>query len=77
MYFVSIYENRRMKPVEIVLRTGRGMRENDGGVNLRYIVSTYVNITVYPPVQLVYANNFFKKIVLGRGRIIISFSSCF
>jgi hypothetical protein len=25
MYFVSIYENRRMKPVEIVLR--RGERE--------------------------------------------------
>jgi hypothetical protein len=24
MYFVSIYENRRMKPVEIVLRRGEG-----------------------------------------------------
>jgi hypothetical protein len=24
MYFVFIYENRRMKPVEIVLRRGRG-----------------------------------------------------
>jgi hypothetical protein len=32
MYFVSIYENRRMKPVEIVLRREeRGKRENDGG----------------------------------------------
>jgi hypothetical protein len=31
MYFTSIYENRRMKPVEIVLRRrGRGKRENDG-----------------------------------------------
>jgi hypothetical protein len=30
MYFVSIYENRRMKPVEIVLRSGeRGKRDND------------------------------------------------
>jgi hypothetical protein len=38
-----------MKPVEIVLRRGRkGKREQDGGVNLRYIVSTYVNITMYP-----------------------------
>jgi hypothetical protein len=28
MYFVSIYENRRMKPVEIVLRKGKmGKRE--------------------------------------------------
>jgi hypothetical protein len=26
MYFVSIYENRSMKPVEIVLRRGKGRR---------------------------------------------------
>jgi hypothetical protein len=32
MCFVSIYENRRMKPVEIVLKSmGEGKRENDGG----------------------------------------------
>jgi hypothetical protein len=31
MYFVFICENRRMKPVENVLREGRGKRENDGG----------------------------------------------
>jgi hypothetical protein len=31
MYFVLIYENIKMKSVEIVLRGGRGMRENDGG----------------------------------------------
>jgi hypothetical protein len=31
MYFVSIYENRRMKPVEIVLRReGGGKRKNNG-----------------------------------------------
>jgi hypothetical protein len=30
MYFVSIYENRRMKPVEIVLRIGGG-RKNERG----------------------------------------------
>jgi hypothetical protein len=30
MYFVFIYENRRMKPAEIVLKWGGG-RENDGG----------------------------------------------
>jgi hypothetical protein len=29
MYFASIYENRRMKPVEISLRRGKGGREND------------------------------------------------
>jgi hypothetical protein len=45
------------------LKKGRGgkNRENDGGINLTYIVSTYVNITMCSPVQLLYANNFFKK----------------
>jgi hypothetical protein len=28
MYFVFVYENRTMKPVEIVLRRGEGMKEN-------------------------------------------------
>jgi hypothetical protein len=31
MYFIFMYENRRVKPVEIILRGGRGRRENDGG----------------------------------------------
>jgi hypothetical protein len=30
MCFVSTYENRRMKPAEIVLRSRRGKRERDG-----------------------------------------------
>jgi hypothetical protein len=34
MYFVSIYENRRMKPIGIVLkRREERKRENDAGVN--------------------------------------------
>jgi hypothetical protein len=53
MCFLSIDENRRMKAVEIVLRRERGRkRENDGGV-IRYILSTYVNITMYPPTTIV------------------------
>jgi hypothetical protein len=36
-----------MKPVEIFLRRGRGRMMEE--INLiRYIVSTYVNITIYP-----------------------------
>jgi hypothetical protein len=31
-----MYESRTMKPVEIVLRRGEEMRENDGGVNTIY-----------------------------------------
>jgi hypothetical protein len=35
MYVVFIYENKRMKSAEIVLRRGkRGIREKSGGVNL-------------------------------------------
>jgi hypothetical protein len=45
MYFVFILENRRMKPIKIVLR--RGEEGKDGGVNLRYIVSTYITVTMY------------------------------
>jgi hypothetical protein len=60
MYFVVIYEYRRMKPVEIVLRSGgEGRGRMMEWVNLRYFVSTSVNITMYPPVELLYANNFF------------------
>jgi hypothetical protein len=55
MYFTLIYENRRMKPVETVLRksgkVGKGRPME--GINLRHIVSTYVNITMYPPVQTI------------------------
>jgi hypothetical protein len=53
MYFVFIYENRRMKLVEIVLR--RGKREMMEGINLIYIVNTYANITMYLLVQLLHA----------------------
>jgi hypothetical protein len=30
MYFVFMYENRRMKPIEIVLRREGGGKKNDG-----------------------------------------------
>jgi hypothetical protein len=51
-----LHENRRMKPVEIVLRRGRGRI-----MYLRYIISTCVNVTMYSHVQLLYANNFYYK----------------
>jgi hypothetical protein len=58
MYFVFIYENRRMKPVEVDLRRGRG--EN-------------VNIIMYPSVQLLYANRIIKnknfKMVLAKVKL--------
>jgi hypothetical protein len=30
MYFLSIYEYGTLKPVEVILRRGRGKRENNG-----------------------------------------------
>jgi hypothetical protein len=61
MYFVSIYESRITKPVEIVLRRGRkGRGRTMEAINLTKIhVSTYVCITMYPPVQLSYASRIF------------------
>jgi hypothetical protein len=47
----SYYKNRKMKPVEIVLRMLWEVKSN-----LRYVVSTYVTITMYLPVQLLYTN---------------------
>jgi hypothetical protein len=67
MYFVSIYINRRMKPVEIVLRRGkRGRERMMEGANLRYIVSTYVNITMHYPAQLLYANKIILKNIISK-----------
>jgi hypothetical protein len=53
--FVFMYENRMRKPVKIILR-GEGRGRMMEGVNLRCIISTYVNVTVYQSVQLLYAN---------------------
>jgi hypothetical protein len=64
MYFVSIYENKRMKPVEIVLRTGgEEKRKNDGGgkSNLDLLLAHILNMTVYPPVQQLYDNKIIKN----------------
>jgi hypothetical protein len=35
-----------MRPVETSLTRGDGIKQNDEWVNLRYIVSTFVNATV-------------------------------
>jgi hypothetical protein len=51
-----------MKPVEIFLRRrGRLRRRTMEWVNIRYFLSAYVNVTVYPPVQLLCANKIILK----------------
>jgi hypothetical protein len=50
-----------MKLTEIVLKRGEGRGRMMEGVYLRYIVSTYVNIIMYPPVQLSYVIRFFRR----------------
>jgi hypothetical protein len=43
-------ENGTLKPVEIVLRRGEGRRGRmTEGMNLRYTVNTYVNVTMSTP----------------------------
>jgi hypothetical protein len=50
MYFVFIYENRRMKPGEIVLRSrGRGKRENKEGGKSKI----YITISVSPCITII------------------------
>jgi hypothetical protein len=53
MYFVFICENRRMKPVETVLRMGerKGKRENNGGAKTKVY---FKQICKYHNVQLLY-----------------------
>jgi hypothetical protein len=59
---VFIYENKKMKPVEIGLRRGEGGRGRMmEGVNTRYIANTYENIKMYSPLQLLYASEISKK----------------
>jgi hypothetical protein len=36
MYFVFLYNNRTMKPVDIIIRRRKVMRENNGGVYSNY-----------------------------------------
>jgi hypothetical protein len=61
MYFVFIYENRRMTPVEIVLRRGMGGRgKMIEGINLRYIVSTCVTTIMDPLYNYYMPINFLK-----------------
>jgi hypothetical protein len=62
MYFVSIYENRRMKPVEIVLRRGEGGRGRMEGGNPTKVyfkhICKYCNVS---PIKLLYANKAIKN----------------
>jgi hypothetical protein len=42
-----MYENGTMRPIKTILRMGGGIKEKDRGVNLIYIVNTFVNVTMY------------------------------
>jgi hypothetical protein len=60
--YVYFYENRSMKPGEIVFKTvGQRMKENDARDYSNQDLSiTYVNVTLKYPVQLIYANKNIK-----------------
>jgi hypothetical protein len=47
-----------MRPLETIIKRGEGEKRMMEGVNLRCIVSTFVNITTYPQ----YNNNMLIKI---------------
>jgi hypothetical protein len=46
-----MYVNRKMRPVETILRRNKGeIKENDGGAEFNYdiLLRTFVNATMYP-----------------------------
>jgi hypothetical protein len=57
MYFVFVYGNRRMKPIEIVLRRGKG-KNREGGKSKIFSkhLCKYYNVSL---LQLLYANKNF------------------
>jgi hypothetical protein len=56
--FVSIYEIRRMKPVEIVLRKRGGGEDGERWrVNVRHMEGTCVNATMHPPDEVFMGGN--------------------
>jgi hypothetical protein len=67
MDFVSIHENRRMKSVVIILRSGRGRRMMEE-VNLTNIYCKHIGkYHSVPPVQLFYAKKNFKNTFIHWG----------
>jgi hypothetical protein len=54
-----IHIQKQKEPFEIVLGREGGRGKTMEGINLRYIISTYVNIIMYPPLQLLHANKNF------------------
>jgi hypothetical protein len=62
MCFTSIYKNRRVKPVQIVLRRGGGgKRENDGRGKSKIYCKHKCKYHNVSPVQILYANKIIKK----------------
>jgi hypothetical protein len=60
MYFVSTYENRKMKPVEIALRrVGERRGRMKEKVNVTKIYYKHIcKFQMYPPAHFSYANTF-------------------
>jgi hypothetical protein len=49
VYFIYFYENRTMKPTEIILRREKRVWKSNGEGEPRYIVSIDGNVTMTPP----------------------------
>jgi hypothetical protein len=50
-YYIFMYKNGTKRPVKTILKRGRGgIKEKDGRdkTKLRYTVSTFTNVTMYP-----------------------------
>jgi hypothetical protein len=61
VYFVSVYENRRIKPVEIVLRRGERRRSTEGVNQTKIYCKHICKITMSPPYSYYTLIKFLKK----------------
>jgi hypothetical protein len=65
-----MYEYGTLKPLEAILKRGRGKRENNGGDELNPdTLYTYMEISKWkPPVQLLCTNKTFKNLRTSRWK---------
>jgi hypothetical protein len=61
-----MYEHGTVKPVEVILRMGKGKKKNNGGDETTESECTecmYRNVKMKPPVQLLHTNKNIEKYI--------------
>jgi hypothetical protein len=70
MYLQYVYEYETLKPGEVILRRGRGKRENSGGDEPNR-GTIFGNVTMNLPAQVINTNKTLKKETFNNGLLLI------